>query len=67
MDDYVIPCGKQTRRPSHIFYTPCTGIWQSVWLETVPTSYITQLDVAAGMDGKGELDSCLFSHGANPC
>ncbi|KAH7030735.1 glycoside hydrolase superfamily [Microdochium trichocladiopsis] len=52
MGDYVIPLGKQTRSPSHIFYTPCTGIWQSVWLEAVPASYITQLDVAAGMDGK---------------
>ncbi|KAK5693878.1 hypothetical protein LTR17_024944 [Elasticomyces elasticus] len=26
-DGYVIPIGKQTLRPSHIFYTPCSGIW----------------------------------------
>jgi hypothetical protein len=53
MDDYVIPIGKQQRVQEHIFYTPCTGIWQSVWLESVPEAYITQLDVAAGMDGTG--------------
>jgi hypothetical protein len=51
MGDYVIPLGKQQRVQEHIFYTPCTGIWQPVWLEAVPTTHITQLDVAAGADG----------------
>ncbi|KAJ5236507.1 Glycoside hydrolase family 2 N-terminal [Penicillium chrysogenum] len=50
--DYVIPIGKQTLRPSHIFYTPCSGIWQSVWLETAPSNHITQLDLDANMDGQ---------------
>ncbi|KAK0662848.1 hypothetical protein DIS24_g1767 [Lasiodiplodia hormozganensis] len=48
---YVIPRGKQTRSPSHIFYRPCSGIWQTVWLEPVPAQHITRLDVAAGADG----------------
>ncbi|KAK6405859.1 hypothetical protein LTR81_019418 [Elasticomyces elasticus] len=52
-DGYVIPIGKQTLRPSHIFYTPCSGIWQSVWIESAPSNYITQLDISAGMDGQG--------------
>lgn len=51
--DYVIPIGKQTLHPSHIFYTPCSGIWQSVWIEAVPANYITQLDVDANMHGQG--------------
>ncbi|KAM0233917.1 hypothetical protein ACHAPO_006788 [Fusarium lateritium] len=52
-DDQVIPIGKQTLRPSHIFYRSCSGIWQQVWLEAVPKdNYITELDVAAGADGK---------------
>ncbi|KAI1270414.1 glycoside hydrolase family 2 protein [Xylariaceae sp. FL1019] len=51
-DGYNIPFGKQRNAPSHIFYTSCSGIWQSVWLESVPTEHVTQLDVAAGMDGK---------------
>ncbi|KAK3336311.1 family 2 glycoside hydrolase [Cercophora scortea] len=40
-----IPHGKQTRYTSHIWYTPCSGIWQSVWLEAVPTNYISGLEV----------------------
>lgn len=50
-DDYVIPIGKQTLNPSHIFYTPCSGIWQSVWIEAAPSDYVTQLDVSADMHG----------------
>jgi hypothetical protein len=38
---------------SHIFYTPCTGIWQTVWLETVPKNYVTGLDLSADMNGIG--------------
>ena len=35
-DSANIPVGKQTLNPSHIFYRPCSGIWQQVWLEAVP-------------------------------
>lgn len=62
--DYVIPIGKQTLRPSHIFYTPCSGIWQTVWLEAAPSNHITQLDLDANMDGQGK---CLVSVCGNPC
>ncbi len=34
------PRGKQIKEPKAIWYTPVTGIWQTVWLEKVPTSYI---------------------------
>ncbi|GAB0137675.1 hypothetical protein EsDP_00005932 [Epichloe bromicola] len=50
-DTDTIPVGKQSRNPSHIFYRPCSGIWQTVWLERAPSNHITQLDVSAGMDG----------------
>lgn len=30
------PRGKQVRKPRGIWYTPTTGIWQTVWLEVVP-------------------------------
>ncbi|MFI7452912.1 AbfB domain-containing protein [Nonomuraea sp. NPDC049714] len=36
--------GKQTRSPSAIFYTPVSGIWQTVWLEPTPTSSIYSVD-----------------------
>ncbi|MBD0350408.1 MAG: beta-galactosidase [Flavisolibacter sp.] len=39
-DDGPQPRGKQVKRPSGIWYTPVTGIWQTVWLEAVPKTYI---------------------------
>lgn len=39
-DDGPQPRGKQVKRPRGIWYTPVTGIWQTVWLEAVPKSYI---------------------------
>lgn len=39
-DDGPQPRGKQVKRPHSIWYTPVTGIWQTVWLEPVPKSYI---------------------------
>lgn len=40
--DLEKPRGKQcwTEKPDGIFYTPSTGIWQTVWLEEVPEEYI---------------------------
>ena len=39
-DDGPQPRGKQVKDPRGIWYTPVTGIWQTVWLETVPETYI---------------------------
>ncbi|KAJ6144396.1 hypothetical protein N7470_008291 [Penicillium chermesinum] len=50
--DYVIPIGKQTLEPSHIFYTPCSGIWQTVWIEPVPMNHISRLDLDGNKDGQ---------------
>ena len=40
-DEGPQPRGKQVNKPSGIWYTPVTGIWQTVWLEAVPQTYIT--------------------------
>jgi hypothetical protein len=37
--------GKQTVTPNSIFYTPTSGIWQTVWLEPTPTSSIFSADL----------------------
>ncbi len=46
------PYGKQTLHPNTIWYTAVSGIWQTVWLEPVPATYIERLqlipDLAAG-------------------
>ena len=34
------PIGKQKEKPSGIWYTPVTGIWQTVWIEAVAPTYI---------------------------
>lgn len=39
-DEGPQPRGKQVRKPEGIWYTPVTGIWQTVWLEAVPKTYI---------------------------
>jgi hypothetical protein len=44
------PRGKQVLKPGGIFYTPVTGIWQTVWLETVPASYIENLKLTPDVD-----------------
>lgn len=54
-DGYVIPTGKQVLNPSHIFYRPCSGIWQSVWIESAPTNYITDLSMNAAASGHMNL------------
>ncbi len=37
------PVGKQNTRPEGIWYTPVTGIWQTVWIEPVNQKHITEL------------------------
>ena len=39
-DDGYQPRGKQVKHPEVVWYTPVTGIWQTVWLECVPQQYI---------------------------
>lgn len=43
--EYINPRGKQVAQPGGIFYTPVTGIWQTVWLEAVPDTYIQDYQV----------------------
>ncbi|KAF2267189.1 putative hydrolase [Lojkania enalia] len=47
-----IVLGKQSLHFNHIFYTPCSGIWQTVWLESAPAEHITELHLDANMDGR---------------
>lgn len=43
--------GKQRSRRGGIWYTPQSGIWQSVWLEAVPESYVKDLLIIPDFDG----------------
>jgi beta-galactosidase/beta-glucuronidase len=41
------PHGKQRKKRGGMWYTPVSGIWQTVWLETVPQRYIAEVTVNA--------------------
>ena len=47
-----LPRGKQTLHPHGIWYTPQSGIWQTVWLERVPENYIQSLTVTPDYDAR---------------
>lgn len=44
------PRGKQVLKPGGIFYTPTTGIWQTVWLEPVAPLSIESLAITPDID-----------------
>jgi hypothetical protein len=44
--------GKQDPNPSGIFYTPSSGIWQTVWMEPVAATSLTHLGIATSKDRK---------------
>ncbi len=53
-EDFVNSRGKQSFAPKGCFYTRVSGIWQTVWMETVPEKYIKSYKVVTDMD-KGEV------------
>jgi len=44
------PRGKQALNPSGIMYTCSSGIWQTVWLEPVPQTSISELKMVPDID-----------------
>ncbi len=56
--DTDIPYGKQRKKRGGMWYTPISGIWQPVWMESVPLSYIRAIrmtptlnDITIEVDG----------------
>lgn len=49
-DDGYQPRGKQVNRPEGIWYTPVSGIWQTVWLEPVSDNFIENLKITPDID-----------------
>ena len=47
---HVMPYGKQVLKRGGMWYTPVSGIWQTVWLESVPQRYIRRLKIETGAD-----------------
>jgi len=49
-DQSYQPRGKQWEVPSGIWYTPVTGIWQTVWMEPVAKAHIDNYYVVSDID-----------------
>jgi len=49
-DEGPQPHGKQVIKPEGIWYTPVTGIWQTVWIEAVPKSFIASTKQTPNID-----------------
>ena len=49
-EDYVNSRGKQSFKPHGCFYTRVSGIWQTVWMETVPEKYIKSYKLFTDID-----------------
>lgn len=45
------PYGKQKEKHGGMWYTPVSGIWQSVWLEAVPYDYIEDIKITPSLKG----------------
>lgn len=48
---YEYPYGKQKKKRGGMWYTPVSGIWQSVWLERVPYKYIEKVKLTPDLHG----------------
>ena len=58
------PRGKQVSRPGGIWYTPVTGIWQTVWLEPVAENHISTFKTTPDID-LNTLTLDIFTSGDN--
>lgn len=51
-DTYGQERGKQVLKPEGMFYTPVSGIWQTVWIEPVPKNYIKSIKLTPDIDNE---------------
>lgn len=62
---WSVPRGKQVSDPHNIWYTPVTGIWQTVWMESVPMeAYIADYNVRTDISA-GEIAVSALCEGAS--
>ncbi|TKJ33821.1 MAG: hypothetical protein CEE38_19555 [Planctomycetes bacterium B3_Pla] len=56
------PRGKQVSKPRGIWYTAVTGIWQTVWLEPVPRTYIGSVRITPDLDARKFMIGVSFPY-----
>lgn len=57
--------GKQKQNRGGIWYTPQSGVWQSVWLESVPLNYLENVTINTHFDDK-TVEFVFAKSDANP-
>ena len=50
--DSSYPIGKQKKKNGGIWYTPVSGIWQTVWVESVSYEFIRNIEYKTNIDTK---------------
>lgn len=61
-DSAIFPRGKQANYHSGVWYTPTSGIWQSVWLESVPSDgYLETLNLQPRFDEQKLVIDAVFT------
>ena len=55
--------GKQKLKPGGIWYSPVSGIWQTVWCESVPENYISSLFITPHLED-GSVELLVMGEGA---
>ncbi len=60
LDTHRLPYGKQKHKRGGMWYTPVSGIWQTVWLESVPKEYIKSIKIDAD-----DKKAAVFINGCN--
>jgi len=49
--DHDYPYGKQSKKRGGMWYTPVSGIWQTVWMEAVPPVHVQSIKVTPDLTG----------------
>ncbi len=47
--DIELPYGKQRKKRGGMWYTPVSGVWQSVWMESVPSDAIESFRISTSL------------------
>jgi len=50
LNSHTLAYGKQKYKRGGMWYTPISGIWQTVWMESVPSEYISALKIVQGTE-----------------
>ena len=64
-EGFVNSLGKQSLKPQGCFYTRVSGIWKSVWMESVPETWIERFNAIPDLDA-GKVTYTFAVNGEEP-